>query len=73
MPFPYLCMHPVVAKVRPDGSQATFTSRTFDLMLNPMDDAAAKLREARRTLRQFGYQAHNIRVGGPFNDAESQP
>jgi len=46
----------IVASVRPDGSMGDYAIKTFDLMLGSMDAQGRQLKEAKRILRQIGYE-----------------
>lgn len=50
----------IVAMVRPDGSFGGYTRKVFDLMLCPLDDQDKQLKEAKRILRQIGYQFRSV-------------
>ena len=52
----YLSHIGIVANVRPDGSMGEYNTRTFDLMLCSLEDQAKQIKEAKRILRQIGYQ-----------------
>ena len=71
--MPYLMPTPVFAYVRTEGSIGAFSGRSFDLMLDQEDTPEQQRKEAIRILHQIGYETRGVRVGGPFNDPESQP
>lgn len=53
--------HQVTACVRNDGAIGPYQSRQFDLMLGK-DTPERMKKEARRIIKQIGYQAHSIIV-----------
>jgi hypothetical protein len=58
--LPYFSQCAIVANVRTDGSSGAFQERTFDLMLDQTVSQDKQLKEAKRILRQIGYEARGV-------------
>jgi hypothetical protein len=58
--LPYFAQCAIVANVRTEGSIGAFQERTFDLMLDQTVSQDKRLKEAKRILRQIGYETRGV-------------
>jgi hypothetical protein len=58
--LPYFSKCAIVANVRTNGSIGVFQRRAFNLMLDQTASQDKQLREAKRILRQIGYEARGV-------------
>lgn len=65
--MPHLTCTGIRARVRNDGAIGPFVERVFDLMLDANDHPDKQIKEAKRIIRQIGYECRNVEFERPGN------